>query len=702
MALLIPLLGLAFLGSRELARLEDQAETYLRGRASDFLATAVREFDDGIREFGNTLLDETLDRTDPDLVAASLRCREQHPDMLALLVLDGRGNVVYPRAAPSWTQETFPLGMPRRELRAVQETVATGDLTGAITALEAALEPPAAADGRGGDARARLRMQLQLAACYRANGELQRALAKFGDVRADAAAMIGPVGERDRRGRTTRTRSRGEAESMTLLAALAWAELMTALSGDGSELLRVVRELGAGQHPGVGDRLQRACLDRAVAFMLEHGAGAAELAEAVDADRRLAHFTDSRVLIRDLYAQLYRRLPAKLRRAAADETVYAVFDTDLATCLLILERVTADVGSLREGQWIGIVVDLTGYTNSRLADLLSPRDDGFCLDVRAPDGERVLRHELPPSSIAGDEILQRSTVAGLEFRALAQDPDRQLENRRAATRNRALLVLALCLVAVGGAFFLVRSVGREADLATMKVDLVSRVSHELKTPLAMIKMYGETLAMGRARDGAQTAKFAGIISREADRLTLLIERILDFSQQQSGSITYNRQLVDLAELVRGVTDEYRPHLESQGVELVTRIAAGTPVELDAQAAASALVNLLENAAKYTPTESADRRIEVELRRQTRVAVLEVMDRGVGIPPAERDRVFQSFYRASTAGEVRGAGLGLSLVQHFAIAHDGDIEALPRQGGGTVFRITLPLAEEPESADEQRP
>ena len=132
-------------------------------------------------------------------------------------------------------------------------------------------------------------------------------------------------------------------------------------------------------------------------------------------------------------------------------------------------------------------------------------------------------------------------------------------------------VSASCEPPGRGAIFLMRSVNRESELASLKVQLVSRVSHDLKTPLAVIKMYGDTLLLGRTRGHEQVAQFAGIISREADRLTNMIERILDFSRKEAGTLTYETEPTNLSELISELAEGYRPHLESRGARLLTEL-----------------------------------------------------------------------------------------------------------------------------------
>lgn len=282
-------------------------------------------------------------------------------------------------------------------------------------------------------------------------------------------------------------------------------------------------------------------------------------------------------------------------------------------------------------------------------------------------------------------------VHGLTLRAHPANTEKLVAEAQAAEQNRAFLLLALFLTAVGGALWLWRSVSREAELASLKVDLVSRVSHELKTPLALIRMYGETLGLGRARDPQQAAQFGDIIARESERLTTLIQRILDFSRQQAGTLQYSADRTDLTNLLRSVCEAYAPHLEARGAILIDSLRPEVFANCDANACESAIVNLLENAAKYGIEGDDEHEIELDLRPEGGNAVIEVRDRGRGIPDAERDRVFDGFYRASNAGEVRGAGLGLSLVRHFARAHGGEVSVMAREGGGSVFRLTLPLA-----------
>lgn len=294
-------------------------------------------------------------------------------------------------------------------------------------------------------------------------------------------------------------------------------------------------------------------------------------------------------------------------------------------------------------------------------------------------GRRGLRKEIPLSA----------PLSRFRLVATADNPEDLLAGRRRSLLAKALLWIALAGIAGFGAFLLVRVLRRERELADLKTDFVSRVSHELKTPLSLIKMYGETLAMGRVGDPGKARSFARVIAKESDRLTRMIDNVLDFSRVERSRREYSPRRQRLDRLVREIADSYRPHLEDQGFDLKVDPLPPTEAVVDPEGFTQALVNLLGNARKYTGNE--EKRIELRLSRNGRTAVIEVMDRGVGVPDIEKERIFESFYRASTAGTSRGAGIGLALVKHFAEAHGGAASCRDREGGGSVFSITLPIA-----------
>lgn len=672
LALLVPLGALAFLGSRELSRQQDRAETFLRERAYDFLNAAGRVLDQEIADITEFALGHSLDTDFPNLRAAARTLRSSAPDILELYVLDSDGDLIYPRREHGFVAM---LGQRTRNVRIAQSMMARGDQDGALEYLEKAGDDSVHAGHSGA--------RVVLAGLYRCTGQDEEALAVYEDVldRLPADPSEGDLV-------SSRSRHRAAEHDITrLMCRVGAAEIHLDLHQDSGPLLDVLRDISDGEFHHSTDEFLRACVDRVTDRLPFSAEGLAAISAARN---ELAELLASRQRAQD-YEALVERPLREPTQWHGEPHVHHVYDPGLNTSMLILREVQPEEQALYDGKWVGFQIDLTAFVNRVLESHLVPREDGFHLDIVTPQGNRVLRHALPEGAEEWKaEIHSRSSVAGLQLQAIPRNAAQQLQARRASARNRAFLVLALCLAAGGGAFFLVRSVGRESELAAMKVDLVSRVSHELKTPLSMIKMYGETLGMGRTKNREQAREFAAIISREADRLTLWIDRILDFSQHESGEITYRKEPTNVSEVVAQVTEAYRPHIESANLGLITSLEADLHAEVDPGMLESTVVNLLENAVKYTPNSTAEPKIELSLRRQLDEIIIEVRDRGVGIPTSESERIFDSFYRASTAGEVRGAGLGLSLVQHFVEAHNGRIEALARPAGGTKFVLALPL------------
>ncbi|HJU92593.1 MAG TPA: HAMP domain-containing sensor histidine kinase [Pyrinomonadaceae bacterium] len=258
---------------------------------------------------------------------------------------------------------------------------------------------------------------------------------------------------------------------------------------------------------------------------------------------------------------------------------------------------------------------------------------------------------------------------------------------------QSLLILGvLSLLMIGGLVLTYRSVNKQVALARLKSDFVSNVSHELRTPLALIRLYAETLELGRITTQDKKNEYYSIIRKESERLSALINNILDFSRIEAGAKEYDFRETDIAELVRNTLDSYRFQIEQQGFALEEQIDTGIPrVRVDREAIARALVNLVNNALKYSDNEKF---LSVRLYRDNAVLKLEVSDRGIGIERNEQARIFEKFYRTCDplVHNTKGSGLGLSLVRHITHAHGGEVEVESTPGRGSKFTMSLPLAE----------
>ncbi|HVM76478.1 MAG TPA: HAMP domain-containing sensor histidine kinase [Candidatus Saccharimonadales bacterium] len=249
---------------------------------------------------------------------------------------------------------------------------------------------------------------------------------------------------------------------------------------------------------------------------------------------------------------------------------------------------------------------------------------------------------------------------------------------------------ALSLFMIGGILLTYRNISREMKLAKLKSDFVANVSHELRTPLALIRLYAETLELGRLNSKEKYQEYFRIIREESERLTALINNILDFSRIEAGRKEYEFKETNLAELVRSTLESYRFQIEQHGFSFEENISNDVPpVTVDREAIARSLLNLVNNALKY----SRDKKyIGVNLYRSNGSVNLEVCDHGIGISPDEQEKIFEKFYRCGDplVHNIKGSGLGLSLVRHIARAHGGDVTVVSAPEEGSKFTIALPI------------
>jgi signal transduction histidine kinase len=237
---------------------------------------------------------------------------------------------------------------------------------------------------------------------------------------------------------------------------------------------------------------------------------------------------------------------------------------------------------------------------------------------------------------------------------------------------------------------LVEANARLEEARQREADFVSGVSHELKTPLTLIRLYGETLQYGEGFSEPERRSYCEIIMRESDRLTRLIERVLDFSRVDRGEKRYHLEPGDFASVVRDSLGIYGQYLRRQGFQVDMKVDSHLPVtRFDPDAVVDALLNLVDNAAKYS---GEAKYVGIRVRSEGDRVVCEVEDRGDGIPAADREHLFRQFHRGRNAAGKGGYGLGLYLVKHVMDAHGGTIEVHSETGRGTRFRLIFPAGE----------
>ncbi len=265
-----------------------------------------------------------------------------------------------------------------------------------------------------------------------------------------------------------------------------------------------------------------------------------------------------------------------------------------------------------------------------------------------------------------------------------------LVKERAATN--IVLIIILLVVLLIGVYIVYRNVKKEVELAQIKADFVSNVSHELRTPLALISMFAETLEMGRVKTEEKKKEYYRIIGQETNRLGKIVNTILNFSKTEAGKRKYNFADADINYITEQVYNNYNFHLHNKGFEFHFDKTDKLPlVMVDAEAISEAIINLIDNAVKYS---SDKKEVSIKTGQSNGFVFIEVSDKGIGIKEEDQKKIFDKFYRVSTGSihNVKGTGLGLSLVKHIVDAHNGKISVTSKLNEGSSFKILLPVSD----------
>ena len=260
----------------------------------------------------------------------------------------------------------------------------------------------------------------------------------------------------------------------------------------------------------------------------------------------------------------------------------------------------------------------------------------------------------------------------------------------ASTRPQKALLAILALSLGFGVFFVARAAAREVRLAELKSNFVSSVSHDLKTPLALIQLFAETLELGRLKSNERAQEYYRIINSEARKLTRLIDNILDFSKMEAGLRPYKTGVQDLGEITQRVLAALQSQFtQNQFTVRYVQEGAVPPVLVDADAARQAIENVLTNAMKYSG-ESRD--IVVKVGAEAGFACVAVTDRGIGIPRRDQRKIFRKFYRieADAVTGPQGCGLGLAIVDHTMRGHGGHVRVESEPDRGSTFTLCFPI------------
>lgn len=259
------------------------------------------------------------------------------------------------------------------------------------------------------------------------------------------------------------------------------------------------------------------------------------------------------------------------------------------------------------------------------------------------------------------------------------------------SKNNFFFLLFTLLVLLIGVGIIIRNIQNALKVAQLKSDFVSNVSHEIRTPLSLIKMYAETLMLGRVTSENRKDEYYKVIYHESGRLTHLVNNILDFSRIEANKKTYDFQKVRLDHLVEKSYQNYAYTFKEQQVDCELLLnSTDVFIHADEQAIGEAISNLIENALKYSTQEK--KKISISTETKGTQAYCHIQDNGIGIPKEELDRIFDRFYRIEGAltQQTKGTGMGLSLVKHIMEAHSGEVLVRSKINIGSTFSLVFPV------------
>lgn len=295
------------------------------------------------------------------------------------------------------------------------------------------------------------------------------------------------------------------------------------------------------------------------------------------------------------------------------------------------------------------------------------------------------------SNTTGDNLVYTSQLNPffpeqlIEIKPDNENLIKDLIKRRGLIYGIASLLLLVAMFL--GVVLILRDIRREKHLARLKSDFISNVTHELKTPLTSIRMYAESILMGRVKSDPLQKEYLSVVVNETDRLKRMINNILEFSKMEKGIPEYHLTRTNLASLLKESIQGMNYWFEKEQFEVVTELDEAVYADVDPEKIKQAVDNLLSNAIKY----SADtKKVFIRLFRKSDEVCIEVEDRGIGIPEDQLSKIFDQFYRIEQKESISGTGLGLTVVKEIIEAHHGTISVTSEIGKGSRFMVMIPL------------
>ncbi len=392
----------------------------------------------------------------------------------------------------------------------------------------------------------------------------------------------------------------------------------------------------------------------------------------------------------DLMQKVVPLIHAKRPVSGADSRMFShiseIFDDEL--CLV-------SFASLGNNQYIAFQINTEVLTHRSIPGLIKnlPLKEGWSIHVLDASGFVLAGNSsLNEDSTNPPALTKVFDDSFLPWKiSVYQDSPTSLERHFIKKRNLYLLSVIVVVIALFfGGFFAIKSTAKELEVAKLKSEFASTVSHEFRTPLTSIRYLADMLKRGRVKESERKQEYYEAITSESERLSRLVENMLDYSKIEAGMKEYRFKETEVAALSREVVLRLQDQARAQDISIICDISDEIPViTADQEAISRVLSNILDNALKYS---DAGKKISVKVWAEDKSVFFEVEDEGLGISKDDQKRVFEKFYRARDLKDknIEGSGIGLTLVDHIVKAHDGEISLESNRGKGTRIRVRLPV------------
>ena len=345
------------------------------------------------------------------------------------------------------------------------------------------------------------------------------------------------------------------------------------------------------------------------------------------------------------------------------------------------------------GQW-GLIMDPGHILKNTIHHLILEKanESNFYWEVTGENGELLLKSEYIPEDTPPVYTVFPSNLPSLSLTLYPEDSGLFVSLIRPGEGLFIYIFVVIVIILACGLFFTLQTVNNELHLSKMKSYFMSTVSHEFKSPLTSIRQMAEMLVRGRVPSRERQQKYYTTILQQSERLSHLIDNILDFSKMEEGQKIFRFEKVDIIPVVKDIVESFQKHIADQGFHISLTIPEPLPdIIFDREAMEQVMHNLIDNACKYS---GESKNIEVQLFPKGSKIVISVRDYGVGIRKEDQDKIFSRFYRAGEelTQTVKGSGIGLTIVKQIVEAHQGEITVESSPGKGSIFSVKLPVSQ----------